>query len=123
MQSLLERISFLRPGIWDLLQIAVVAYVFYRLLLLWAGTRALQLLLGLIFLFAVYALAMLLQLDLIRGLLQFVFTWGGLALIIIFAPELRNALTKLGQSRFWRTPSNARTMRRSREPSSSPRDW
>ncbi len=102
MQSLLERISFLRPGIWDLLQIAVVAYVFYRLLLLWAGTRALQMLLGLIFLFAVYALAMLLQLDLIRYLLDFVFTWGALALIILFAPELRNSLTKLGQSRFWR---------------------
>ena len=84
------------------MQIAVVAYIFYRLLLLWAGTRAIQMLLGLIVLFAVYALSMLLQLDLIRYLLEIVFTYGALAAVILFAPELRNALTKLGQSRFWR---------------------
>lgn len=102
MESLLERISFLRPGFWDLLQIVVVAYLFYRLLLLWAGTRAIQMLLGLILLFAVYALAELLQLELIRYLLEFVFTYGALAAIIVFQPELRSALAKLGQNRFWR---------------------
>jgi diadenylate cyclase len=101
-QSFLERISFLRPDLWDLVQIVVVAYIFYRLLLLWAGTRALQMLVGLIFLFAAYALAEVLQLELIRYLLGFVFTYGVLAAVIIFQPELRNALTKLGQNRFWR---------------------
>lgn len=102
MQSLLERISFLRPDFLDLLQIAVVAYLFYRLLLLWAGTRAIQMLLGLIVLFGVYALAEVLELELIRYLLEIVFTYGALAAIIIFQPELRNALTRLGQSRLWR---------------------
>ncbi|NIR46091.1 MAG: TIGR00159 family protein [Gemmatimonadetes bacterium] len=102
MQSLIERISFLRPDISDLIQIAVVAYLFYRLLLLWAGTRALQMLLGLILLFAAYALAEILQLELLRYLLGFVFTYGVLAAIIIFQPELRGALTRLGQTRFWR---------------------
>jgi diadenylate cyclase len=101
-QSFLERISFLRPDLWDLVQIVVVAYIFYRLLLLWAGTRALQMLVGLIFLFAAYALAEVLQLELIRYVLGFVFTYGVLAAVIIFQPELRNALTKLGQNRFWR---------------------
>ncbi len=81
---------------------AVVAYIFYRLLLLWAGTRAIQMLLGLIVLFAVYALAEVLQLELIRYLLQIVFTWGVVAAVVIFQPELRSALTKLGQNRFWR---------------------
>ncbi len=102
MESLFERISFLRPGFWDLAQIVVVAYIFYRLLLIWAGTRALQMLLGLVSLFAVYALAEVLQLELIRYLLEFVFTYGALAAIIVFQPELRAALTKLGQNRFWR---------------------
>ncbi len=102
MQSFLERISFLRPGIRDLIQIAVVAYIFYRLLLLWAGTRAIQMLIGLIVLFAVYALAEILQLELIRYLLDIFFTYGVLAAVIIFQPELRNALSKLGQSRLWR---------------------
>ncbi len=102
MQSLIERISILQPGFWDLVQIVVVAYLFYRLLLLWAGTRAIQMLLGLIVLFFVYALAEVLQLELIRYLLQAVFIYGPLAAIVIFQPELRSALTKLGQSRFWR---------------------
>ncbi len=102
MQSFLERVSFLRPGIRDLIQIAVVAYIFYRLLLLWAGTRAIQMLIGLIVLFAVYALAEILQLELIRYLLDIFFTYGVLAAVIIFHPELRNALSKLGQSRLWR---------------------
>lgn len=102
MQSLIERISFLKPGFWDLVQILVVAFLFYRLLLLWAGTRAIQMLLGLIVLFAVYALAEILQLELIRYLLQAVFIYGPLAAIVIFQPELRSALTRLGQSRFWR---------------------
>ncbi len=102
MQSLLERISFLRPDAWDVVQIAVVAYVFYRLLLLWVGTRALQMVAGLMLLFGVYALAEILELELIRYLLQIVFTYGAFAAIVVFQPELRNALTKLGQSRFWR---------------------
>jgi diadenylate cyclase len=56
----------MQPGFWDLVQIVVVAYLFYRILLLWAGTRAIQMLLGLIVLFAVYALDEILQLELIR---------------------------------------------------------
>lgn len=102
MESLLERISFLRPDLSDILQIAVVAYIFYRLLLLWAGTRAIQMIMGLLVLFAVYALAGVLELELIRYLLEFVFTYGALAAVVIFQPELRSALTKLGQNRFWK---------------------
>lgn len=102
MESFLERISFLRPDLWDLLEIAVVAYIFYRLLLLWAGTRAIQMLMGLIVLSAVYALSGVLQLDLIHYLLRIVFTYGALAAVVLFQPELRSALTRLGQNRFWR---------------------
>ena len=102
MESLLERISFLRPDLSDILQIAVVAYIFYRLLLLWAGTRAIQMIMGLLVLFAVYALAGVLELELIRYLLEFIFTYGALAAVVIFQPELRSALTKLGQNRFWK---------------------
>ena len=102
MGSLLERISFLRPDVWDLAQIAIVAYIFYRLLLLWAGSRAIQMLLGLTVLFGVYVIAGVLQLELIRYLLEVVFTYGAFAAIVVFQPELRSALTKLGQSRFFR---------------------
>ncbi len=102
MQSVFERIAFLRPDIWDLAQIAVVAYIFYRILLLWAGTRAIHMLLGVIALVSVYVVAKVMQLVLISELLRFVFTYGPFAAIVVFAPELRSALAKLGQSRFFR---------------------
>lgn len=101
MGELLEQISFLRPDFKDLIQIALVAYLIYRLLLLWVGTRAIQMLLGLIVLFAFYALAGLLELDLIRRLLEVGFAYVAIAAIVIFQPELRSALARLGQSRFF----------------------
>lgn len=102
MESLFERISFLTPNLKDLVQIALVAYLIYRVLLIWVGTRAIQMLLGLILLFGVYALAGVLELDLIRSLLEVVFTYGAFAAIVVFQPELRSALAKLGQSRLLR---------------------
>lgn len=102
MQNLLEQISFLRPDFKDLIQIALVAYLIYRLLLLWVGTRAIQMLVGLFVLFGVYALAGLLGLDLIRRLLELGVAYFAIAAIVIFQPELRGALARLGQSRFFR---------------------
>ena len=89
MQSLFDRIIFLTPNspgevFWDLLQILVVAYGFYRLLLLVAGTRAIQMLLGLILLFATYALAEVLELELIRYLLQIMATYGAKSKISVW---------------------------------------
>ncbi|WP_309671008.1 diadenylate cyclase CdaA [Gemmatimonas sp.] len=82
----------------DGLEIGVVALVFYRILLLIHGTRALQILGGVAVLVAAYAIASLLQLTMITYLLGLVFTYGVFALLIIFQPELRAALAHLGQA-------------------------
>ena len=82
----------------DGLEIGVVALVFYRILLLIHGTRALQILSGVVVLVAAYALASLLQLVTITYLLGLVFTYGMFALLIIFQPELRAALAHIGQT-------------------------
>jgi diadenylate cyclase len=58
----------------DGLEIGVVALVFYRVLLLIHGTRALQILGGVAMLVAAYAIASLLQLTMITYLLGMVFT-------------------------------------------------
>jgi diadenylate cyclase len=83
-------------------EIVLVSYLFYRILLLWTGTRALQILLGLVLLMGVYAAASYLELELIRTLLNQAFTYGAFALIVVFQPELRSALAQLGRSRLWR---------------------
>ncbi|WP_396219504.1 diadenylate cyclase CdaA [Gemmatimonas sp.] len=82
----------------DGLEIGVVALVFYRVLLLIHGTRALQILGGVAMLVAAYAIASLLQLTMITYLLGMVFTYGVFALLIIFQPELRAALAHIGQT-------------------------
>ena len=99
MRGLLEYIRFLQIGWKDLIEILLVAYLIYRALLLWAGTRAFQILFGLVLLVGVYLLARLLQLELIGYILSQVFTYGAFALIVVFQPELRSALARLGRSR------------------------
>ncbi len=94
-----EQLRFLVPGFRDLVEILVVAWVIYRLLLFLAGTRALQILVGLILLGFVYFAALVLKFNMIATLLGLVFTYGAFAAVVVFQPELRQALARLGRSR------------------------
>lgn len=102
MDTVFEWVTFLDIGWKDLFEILLVAYLIYRILLLWTGTRALQIFFGVVLLVAVYAVARLLDLGLITYILSQLFTYGVFAAIVVFQPELRNALAQLGRSRFWR---------------------
>src|SRR5262245_18412816 len=83
-----------------ILDILVVAYLLYRLLLLVRGTRALQILGGLgTLLFAMW-LSERLHLDTLNWLLKSVIPLGPVAIVILFYPELRHALEEFGP-RFW----------------------
>lgn len=100
--SPLDELLLLRPGLKDLVQIVLVAAVLYRLLLLVQRTRAMQMLLGLLLVASVYLAAVVLGLDLIRYLLAQLFQYGAIAALVVFQPELRSALARLGQSRMLR---------------------
>jgi diadenylate cyclase len=82
----------------DAVSIALVAYVIYRVLLLLHGTRAVQMLIGIIVLVFAYVLAWALKLTMITYVLDFAFKFGGFAALVVFQPELRAALARLGQS-------------------------
>jgi diadenylate cyclase len=99
---LFEQFGFLAPNWQDLLEILVVAAIFYRILILLAGTRAIQMLAGLLLLVGIYFVARVLDLDLLRYLLQNLFEFGAIAALVVFQPELRNALAHLGQNRVLR---------------------
>ncbi|MCZ6824531.1 MAG: diadenylate cyclase CdaA [Gemmatimonadetes bacterium] len=101
MRTLADYLGFLQLGWKDAIEILLVAYLIYRVLVLWTGTRAFQILVGLVLLVAVYAVAQLLALGLITAILSQAFTYGVFALIVVFQPELRNALAQLGRSRLW----------------------
>ena len=77
----------------DIAMLAVVLYYIYRFV---RERRAGKLALGLGILVALYALTALLDMNAMEFLLQNVFQVGLLALIILFQPELRAALEKVG---------------------------
>src|SRR5438094_409038 len=98
----LGQLPFPMPGWRDLLEILIVAYVIYALLRFLVGTRALQIVFGLLVLVVIYLLAFLLKLSMITYLLGVVFTYGVFAALVVFQPELRQALAQLGQSPVFR---------------------
>jgi len=98
----MDRFGFLVPHWRDVVEILIVAFVIYRGLLLLVGTRAIHILLGLVLLGAAYLAAVLLKFAMISYLLGIILTYGAFALLIVFQPELRAALARLGQSRLMR---------------------
>jgi diadenylate cyclase len=93
-----ESFRLLHPGWRDLLEIAIVSFALYRILLLFHGTRAIQLVAGIVVLLLAYAAAWVLKLGMVTHLLGLVFPTGAIALLIVFQPELRAALAHLGQT-------------------------
>jgi diadenylate cyclase len=97
--SAFDSFRLLQPSWRDALEVLIVSFVIYRVLLLFQGTRAMQLLFGIVVLLAGYAVAWVLKLGMVTYLLgTLVFPYGAIALLIIFQPELRAALAQLGQS-------------------------
>jgi diadenylate cyclase len=96
--SILEQLRLLHPGWRDALEIAIVSVALYRGLLIIHRTRAMQVLAGIIVLAVSFGLAYLLQLSMIVYLLKLIFGYGAIALLVVFAPELRAALAQIGRS-------------------------
>ncbi|WP_046498566.1 diadenylate cyclase CdaA [Syntrophomonas zehnderi] len=94
---------------WDifrnLLDIFIVAYVIYRLLGLIQGTRAVQLLKGLMILLVFSVAASYMQLDMLNWLLEKLWIFFAIALPIVFQPELRRLLEQLGKGSFFKSSS------------------
>lgn len=102
MSRIWEQLQFLRPGWTDLIEILLVAFLLYRILVVIQRTRAMQIMLGVVLLAFTYGLARLLDLILIRTLLEAAFQYGAIAALVVFQPELRAALARLGQNRMVR---------------------
>jgi diadenylate cyclase len=81
----------------DLLDILLVTALFYSLWRLIVGTRALNLVRGLLVYLLVWFLANLLGLATLSWILGNAATLGAFALIVVFQPELRGLLERLGR--------------------------
>ena len=83
----------------DILDIIIVAFLFYRLFLLVKGTRATQMFIGLFLLIILSFVVQWLNLNALNWILSSLKTVWVIAFVILFQPELRRALTQLGQNR------------------------
>ena len=86
-------------GIWDILDIAIVAVLIYQVIKLIRETRAMQLTKGLVALFLLYLVAYNLNMKTIKFIMQNVVATGVLTLVIIFQPELRRMLEHVAQTK------------------------
>lgn len=96
--DLLNLVTRGQPFGWNnVLDVVIVAVFIYYVLVLIRGTRAVQLLIGVLVLVLVYFIATSLHLTLTTLLLQALFAVALIALVVVFQPELRRALGQIGQ--------------------------
>lgn len=88
--------SFPIPG--GILDIAVIAYIIYHGIRLVRETRAMQLLKGIVAIMVVYLIAIVLDMITLQFLIQIVTNLGLLSMVILFQPELRSSLEKVGRT-------------------------
>lgn len=93
----------------DMIDVGIVSYIIYKLFVLVRGTRAVSLLKGIFVLVATWAISTWFDLYTLKWLMNQMFTWGIVTVMIIFQPELRRALEQLGRGNlFTRGPSQER---------------
>ncbi len=88
---------FHRPGLADIIDIIVVAFVIYELIMLTRQTRGSAVLKGLVLLLVIVGISNLLGLTALNWLLMNVLANGTVVLVILFQPELRKALEQMGR--------------------------
>jgi diadenylate cyclase len=87
----------------DLLDIFLVAVLFYRLLILVKGTRSAQMYVGLLIIVLVGVIAREFDLIAVRWIVDSLKTVWLIAFVILFQPELRHALAQFGRTRYFRS--------------------
>ncbi len=87
----------------DLLDILLVAILFYRLLILVRGTRSAQMYVGLLVIVFVGVLARYLNLIAVNWIVESLKTVWLITFVILFQPELRHALAQFGRTRYFRS--------------------
>jgi diadenylate cyclase len=110
MDSMLAYFRSTPLSIRDLIDIALVAFIIYRFLLLVRGTRAFQMTIGIIMLLLFYWITRFYRLTAVQWLLSNVLTYIVFAIIVLYQSEIRRGLAGIGK-----TSIRGRQRRRSTE--------
>src|SRR5665811_2009706 len=97
MEQLFDLVEGIRLEPIALVDILLTAVLIYGVFSLIQGTRAVRLVFGAILLYFIFAMAQELNLVLLSGIMQAGAVVGLLALVVVFQPELRRGLDRLGR--------------------------
>lgn len=81
----------------SLLDVLVVWYVIYMLMMLLRGTKAVQLFRGIVVIILIKLVSWYIGLETVSWIMDQVINWGIIAIIVIFQPEIRRGLEHLGR--------------------------
>ncbi|MDL2293244.1 diadenylate cyclase CdaA [Ruminococcaceae bacterium OttesenSCG-928-D13] len=109
-------VLFSNVHIQDFIDVLVVAFIVYELIILVRHTRAAQLAKGVVLLLVVYVVALLLEMRVLLWVLNAVMQFGIIVLAVVFQPELRRAIEQVGGvnaafNHFFRAPRMEDVMR------------
>ncbi len=90
----------------DIIQMILIAYFIYQLLLLFKNTKAYTLLKGIVLIIAFIVIAYVFQMDTIMWLISNLGVVALTSIVIIFQPELRKVLERVGQRNWFSTILN-----------------
>ncbi|APX72378.1 diadenylate cyclase CdaA [Companilactobacillus allii] len=90
----------------NLVDILVVWFVLYQFLSMIRGTKAVQLLKGIVIIFLIKVISWALNLHTVSFLMDQLINWGIVVIVIIFQPEIRRGLEHLGRMPLFSTTSN-----------------
>ena len=98
---MLDTIRAMRPQ--DFIDILLVSYIIYRIILLLRGTRAVQMLAGIAVIIIIYFLSGKFELQTLHWLFKTFLGSILLVIVILFQADIRRALTHMGKTPFHRT--------------------
>jgi diadenylate cyclase len=96
----------------SVVDILLVTYVIYKVIMVIRGTKAVQLLKGITVIILIWFLSSILKLKTLNFIMTQAISYGLLAIIIIFHPELRRALEQLGRGRLFSREMHEEEQRR-----------
>lgn len=101
-ETLLEKAYSYLPdvSVTDVVEICIISFLFYQVLLWIKNTRAWMLLKGILVILTFVLIAAIFQMNTILWLAEKTFNVGVVALVVIFQPEMRKALENLGRKNF-----------------------
>jgi diadenylate cyclase len=103
MQSIWSQLTEALPKLTPLgaVDILVVAFLIYELIMIVRGTRAAHILAGILTIIVIYNLSLWLHLELLRFILSYAMPYMAIAVIVLFQSEIRRTLARIGRKRLF----------------------